>query len=310
MASKRLKKKQAKQKKVQKLQQSGLSKKQVQSLKGQALEKEYKKIIAQEERKEKRRKSGKARRDLLKSQREEKLQIMESILGVNRFDFQKYPTARFLDSLKLDDLRAGKIKREQLSEFEGFDWNKLYKTPKGKKLYISFRALNGEINIQDELQRFEKYDTQTLLGFLRAIVSKPQTRTKREKGKRGKSTGSSGQAGEGSIRLSSQGALGELYGKEYNDDRRSNTFAKLLSKTAQKKGASFQHSGIDYHWQHIRQIDEDGKLKAYTEISGRKLLVIGNAVLHSITERDRQGFYNDFRSYAVEIIPELDKYLP
>lgn len=317
--NKRQKKKQLKKKQTQKLQQTGLSEKEVRRLRGQALEKEYKKIIAQEQKKEKARKSSKQRRDKLKQEREEKLQLMEQITGVNRFDFGKYPTARFLDSLKLEDLRKGKYKRTSFKEYlpkkktgipEGFDFDKLYPIPNGKKLHIAFRALNGEKDIGDEIAKFERYSNEELLAFLREIKKMPQTRTKRKKGHRGRNTGSSGQAGEAVIRMSSQSALTEMYGKEYNADRRSNNFAKLLSKTAKKKGASFQHSGIDYHWQNIRQIDEDGRLKAYTKISARKLLVIANAVLWNIVEKDRTGFYNDFYAYACEIIPELRKILP
>lgn len=271
------------------------------------------------DRKEQNKIASKKYREKLIRQREEKLEHLERLIGADRLSFKKRITARYLDKLSLEDLRKGKIKRKDIKEYipenkilsyEKFDWDKVYKIPGNKKLHIAFRSLNGEKDIEEELRRFSNYSIEDLLAFLRTIVTKPLTATKRKKGKKGSSTGSSGQAGEAMINLSTQGALNEVYAKQYNSDRRSNTFAKLLSKTAKKKGVDFQHSGIDYHWQYVKQVDSNGRLKAYTEITGRKILIIVNAVLHSITERDRKGFYNKFKSYACEIIPDLNNILP
>lgn len=270
-------------------------------------------------RKEQNRKASKRHREKLLKQREEKFEILEKIIGTDRLNFKKKPTAKFIDSLKLEDLKKGKYKRRDLLEYipedkrkpiDTFDFEKEYEIPGGKKLHFAFRALNGEKDIEEELRRFSRYSNEELIDFLRSIKNMPLTASKRQKGKKGRSVGSSGQAGEAMIKLNSQDALKDVYGKEYNDDRRANNFSKLLAKTAKKKGVDFQHSGVDYHWQSIKQKDDQGRLKAYTKISARKLLIIGNAILWNITERDRQGFYREFYSICVEIIPELKHILP
>ena len=267
-------------------------------------------------RKEKNREASRRYRARKKAERQEKLDLIADTLGLNPMDM-KQPTAKWLDSKNLDQLK--KLKRTQLREFipkdklkpiDSFNFDKVYKIPNGKKLHFGFRALNGEKDIGQEIATFNKLSNEELLSYLKTIKQRPMTSSKGVTGKVGKRVGSSGQAGEAIIRMNSQEALSETYASQYNDDRRGNNFAKLLSKTAKKKGVNFQHSGIDYHWQAVRQIDEDGRLKAYTEITPRKLLVIGNALLWNMTEADRGGFYNEFYSVCCNIIPEMKDILP
>lgn len=332
--AKKLSKKQRqlqKQKQQNKLIRQGYSKKQVETLSNANLQKLSTANIPQSkakdvntalktlERREKDRIRAKAKRDKLQSQRLEKLNHLEKIIGTDPLSFEKQPTARFLDSLDLEKLRKGKYKRSDFREYipsdklkpiETFDFEKVYQVPNGKKLHFAFRSLSGEKDISEELEWFSKKSNEELLSFLKTIKQMPQTRSKGEKGSRGKSRGSSGQAGEGLIRLNSQEALSEVYADERNADRRATTFNKLLSKSAKKKGVSYQHSSIDYHWQSIRQKDESGRLKAYNEITPRKLLIIGNALLWNVTESQRAGLYNEFYSVCVDIIPEMKTILP
>lgn len=249
-------------------------------------------------------------------ERPRKRDVMSEVLGLHHGDFI-YPTDKWLDKHSIEDIRKLKrtglrefIPKEKLSPIEAFDFNKVYKLPAGKKLHFAFRALNGEKDIGSELADFDRKSNEELISFLKTIKEMPLTGTKGQSGRVGKRTGSSGQAGEAIIRMNSQPALSEIYASQYNDDRRGNNFAKLLSKTAKQKGASFQHSGIDYHWQAVRQVDEHGRLKAYTEITPRKLLVIGNALMWNMTEADRGGFYNEFYSVCCDIIPEMKNILP
>lgn len=271
------------------------------------------------DKRERDRQRAKERRQTLQNQRMEKLEHLERIIGADPLSFEKQPTARFLDGLSLDDLRKGKYKRSDFKEYipqetikpiDRFDFDKVYKIPDGKKLHFAFRSLNGEKDIGEELKGFEKYSNEELLSFLQTIKSMPQTRSSNIKGSKGRNKGSSGQAGEGVIRLNSQAGLTEVYNHERNADRRANTYSKLLSKTAQKRGVRYQHSSIDYHWQNIRQADQNGKPKAYTEITPRKLLIIGNAIMWNITESDRAGFYNEFYSICCEIVPAMKQILP
>lgn len=317
MANKRQRKKQQKQQQQQKLIQAGQSQKQVKQLTQQELSKQYKAIISSERRKEKQREYSRKRRQKIASQRQDKLFELEKILGVNVLEFGKKPTAKFLDSLNLEKLKKGEYKKSDFDDYKPkrpqdfFDCDKKYIVPDGKKLHFAFRALNGEIDIGEELKRFSNYSIDDLLSFLRSIKEMPLTGSRNVKGSKGRNIGSSGKAGEGDVKLISQNSLTELIGKtRYNENRRAKTHAKKLSKSAQKKGVDFQHSGIDYQWQYVRQVDENGRPTAYTEITGRKLLVIANAILWNIRENDRSGWYNDFYSIAVQIIPELKNILP
>lgn len=271
------------------------------------------------DRREKDRLRKQAKRQKQYSERREKLQLIEKIIGTDVIDFEKQPTAKFLDSLSLDGLRKGRYKRtyfkdyvprEKLSIIDTFDFEKMYPVPGGKKLHFAYRSLIGDIDIAKEIEYFNKKSNEELISDLRAIMSMPQTRTKKRKGSDSIGGGSSGQAGEALIRMNSQAALSEVYSNERNADRRTNNkFNKLLAKTAKARGVKFQHTEINYHWQNIRQVDGD-RLKAYTEINARKLLIIGNAILWNITEADRQGFYNEFYYICCEIIPDMKKILP
>ena len=320
MANKRQRKKQQKKQQQQKLIQSGFQQKEVRKLSQPELSKQYKTIITAETRKEKQREYSRKRRQKLASQRQEKLFELEKLLGTNALDFGKKPTAKFLDSLLLDDLKKGKYKRTDFKDYtpkkkpsiiDTIDFNKLHQIPNGKKLHFAFRALNGEKDIGDELDRFSKFRNEELLSFLQSIKDMPLTGSRNVSGKKGRNVGSSGQAGEGNVELISQNSLTELIGKtRYNENRRAKTRYKKLAKSAQKKGINFQHSDIDYKWQYISQKTENGRSTGYTEISIRKLLIIGNAILWNIREDDREGFYNDYYSKCVQIIPEMKKILP
>lgn len=273
------------------------------------------------DRREKDRIRAQQRREKLRSQRLEKLELISQIVGVSNPTELNHPNAKTLDKIKLEDLKSGKYKRTDFSELipskdeefyfiQGFDFEKVYQVPAGKKLHFAFRSLNGERDISEELERFSRYSNEELLSFLKTIKEMPETRSQNVKGKKGRNIGSSGQAGEGMIKMSSQPALQELYNRQRNEDRRGNNYDKLRSKVAKKKGINYQHSGIDYHWQTIRQADENGRAKAYTEITPRKLLIIGNAILWNVTEYERGGLYNQFYSICCDVIPEMKNILP
>ena len=215
------------------------------------------------------------------------------------------------------------IPKEKLKPFETFDFEKVYQIPNGKKLHFAYRSLDGNIDISLELQYFNRLTNEQLLQELYKIKQMPQTRTKGERGSKGRTILSSGKAGNGTIKLKSQQALQEEYNTQRKDNRRADTrlkneekkgkndFDKLLSKTAKRKNIGFQHTEkLHVHWQNIKQLDDDGSLKAYTEITPRKLLVIGNTILWNVTEAERGGLYNEFYTACCEIIPDMKTILP
>ena len=340
MANKRQSKKQQKKKQQQQLINKGFKRKDVQQLSSKNLNKltsynipqkqvtntsdALKYVQKKEEQKAKKREYNRQYRAKKsaekKHQRQLKEQALERLLGIPPIEYSKKLTAKFLDSLDLENFKNGTYKRDDFIEYvpekhrtsaELFDWDEEYTMPEGKKLHFAFRSLNGEIDMEEELKRFSKNSIESLLSFLRYIKNMPLTGSRNVQGKKGHNIGSSGKAGEGDVKLITQNSLTELIGKtRYNQNRRSKTWKSKISNRAKKQGVYYQQSFIDYHWQYIRQIDENGRPTAYEKITGRKLLIIANAILWNLRENDREGWYNDFYSIAIEVIPELKNILP
>ena len=271
------------------------------------------------DRREKNREYNRAYRERKKHERGQKLQELERITQTSSIDFNKKPTVKFLDSLDLSKLKNDGYSRQDFIDYipdqnkkftDTFDFEKVYQLPDNKKLYFSFRSLDGEFDIAEELNKYNTYTNNQLIAELRQIKEMPLTGSRMVKGKKGQNVGSSGKAGEGKTEYESQKSLYELFAVEYNDNRRANTYVKNRAKSALEKGVTFQHTETDYHWQVICQIDNEGRQRAYTEISPRKLLVIANAIMHNIKEDDRKGFYDDFYVKACEVIPDMQKILP
>lgn len=251
--------------------------------------------------------------------RGQKLQELEKLTGTNAIDLTKKPTAKFLDSLDLDKLKNRQYSRKDFLEYipeknrvvtDTFDFDYEYKLPEKQKLYFSFRSLDGEFDIADELNKYNAYTNEQLISELNQIKNMPLTGSRNVKGFKGRNIGSSGKAGQATIKYDSQSSLYERYTDEYNANRRAKSYVKKRSKSAEKKGVTFQHTEIDYHWQVICQIDKDGKQRAYEKISPRKLLVIANAIMHNIREDDRTSFYDDFYAKVCDAIPDMKKILP
>lgn len=313
--SKRLRKKKQKQQQIQVIKQSGYSGN-VNKLSSAEIQKQYTQIIQQNERKEKKRQAQKRYREKKKKQldyeRTQKYFALEKASGIS-MDRWKRIKKKKLDSMSLSDIKKGNFSIADFPELyneKAIDFDKEYLVPDGKRVYFAFRALNGEIDISEELQRYSKYSNTELINNLKSLKNKPLTATRNKKGSKGKNIGSSGKAGEGQVQLLSTNSFQSLYNENYNVNRRANTHAKKLSKSAQKKGISFQHSGIDYHWQYISQSFDGNRATGYSKISIRKLLVIGNAVMDNIREDDRKGWYEKYRYVCVSCITIMDKILP
>lgn len=304
MAKKRLRKKQAKKEQVKKLQTYGV--KDIPKTEPERIA-----IITKEVRKENKRKANKAYREKKKRLESDKRKALEIVSGVPMEKWER-GTLTKLKKYSLEEIEAGKFKvGVNVPKPVGKNiFDEEHKVPGGKKLSFAFRSLSGEIDIADELARFSGWSIEELITNINNWAHKPLTRTKRKKGKRGWNTGSSGRAGEGRIDLLTPGSLKELHYKyDYNYNRRSNTYNKKRSEIAKAKGLRYQHTGNDYHWQYISQATEDGSFKAYTKISIRKLLIIGNAIIENIVEADRTSFYKEFKQVACEVIPLMKSIL-
>lgn len=307
MANRRIQKKRQKQQQIQKVQSYGTYKKPE-----KLTQTELTQIITKETKKENRRQSQAKYRQKQKTLETRKRMELERVSGIPMEEWGR-GTLTKLKKYSLKDIENGKFSIADFPELynaQAIDFDKEYTIPDGKKLSFAFRSLNGDIDISDILHHYMNYSITELIQNIRSLVNKPLTASRNIKGKKGRNVGSSGKAGEGRTDLLSPGSFQELYAQQYNENRRANTKAKKLSKSAAKKGIGFQHSGIDYHWQYISQQTEDGRYKAYTKISIRKLLVIGNAILDNIREDDRQGFYNSYKSACITCIPIMEKILP
>lgn len=313
--SKRLRKKKQKQQQIQVIKQFGYSGK-INKLSNAEIQKQYSQIIQQNERKEKKRQAQKRYREKKKKQldyeRTQKYFALEKASGIS-MDKWKRIKKKKLDSMSLSDIEKGNFSIADFPELYNentIDFEKVYKVPDGKRIYFAFRALNGEIDISYVLQQYSKFSNTELINNLKTLVNKPLTGTRNKKGSKGKNIGSSGKAGEGQVSLLSSNSFQSLYNENYNANRRANTHSKKLSKNAHKKGLSFQHSGIDYQWQYISQSFDGDRATGYSEISIRKLLIIGNAVMDNIREDDRKGWYEKFRDICITCIPIMHKILP
>lgn len=276
------------------------------------LSKIYTQIITENKRKNKAKQDYQRRKQKKLYERTQKLYAFEKVTGIHLDSLPRGTVARF-DKVSLQEIENGYITIANFPELfnsKEIDFEVERPIPNGKKLHFAFRALNGEIDIRDELDRFSKYSNSELIKSLETIKEMPLTGTRNKKGSKGKNVGSSGKAGEAEIELRSQETLIDIYARQRNEDRRSNTFVKKINKKAVEKGIGLQHSNIDYHWQYIQQLDSNGKARAYTKISIRKLLIICNALMYNIKEDERQGFYNNFYVACCEIIPEMRKILP
>ncbi len=306
MAKKRLRKKQAKKEQIKRLQNFGITE-------IPKTEPERIAIISKESRKEKKRESNRKYREKQKRLESDKRKLLEIVSGVPMDKWERGTLGK-LKNYSLEDIQAGKVQVgsnvNKPIKSNKIIYDELYKVPGGKKLSFAFRSLSGEIDIADELERFSSWSIQELVENINKWAHKPLTRTKRQKGRRGWNTGSSGRAGEGRIDLLTPGSLKELHYKyDYNYNRRAKTYNKKRSQLAKERGLRYQHTEHDYHWQYISQKTEDGNFKAYTEISIRKLLIIGNAIIENIVESDRYSFYKEFKQVACEIIPLMKSIL-
>ena len=312
MANKRIQKKRQKQREVEKIRSYKQQYKKPEKL----TQSERTQIITRETKKEKHRESQARYRQKQRYQESMKRMELERVTGIPMDEWGR-GTLTKLKGYSLEDIRSKKFTVDNFPELYALgsiDFNEEIKIPGGKKISFAFRSLSGEVDISDALHHYNSYTIQDLINNLRDLKNKPRTGSRNIKGKKGRNIGSGGKAGEAQAKMLSPGSFQELYAKHYNADRRGHAWSKKLSKNAKARGIDYQHSGIDYRWQYISQApepgDKPGRYKAYSKISRRKLLVIGNAIMDNIKEDDREGFYNDYKDICIQCIPDMERILP
>lgn len=293
MASKRIKKKQAKKKQqAYILKESGYNQKQISRLSESQLNKEYTRILTENKRKEQRKTNQKNARQSRISQKRFKLEA----LGFTKAMERGAISDRKIDSIKLSDLERGNINRENypfLFGIDSFDFDKIYTVKNGERLFFAFQDWTNEMPSFEELiQNFLQYSPQELIDFLDGAIHMPKT------GKKGVAGSSSGKAGTYRFEAGSQQILSTFSLETYNYNRR---------KPKRKKKSKDSHT---LNYKAPFQILKDGHRNSFDQVTTRNLLAVANAIMYNVTELDRSAFYEKFYPVVNRLLPEIGAILP
>lgn len=209
-----------------------------------------------------------------------------------------------IDSIKLSDLENGRVNRENypwLFINSSFDFDKIYTFKNNNRMFVAFRDYQGELDIADALSEFSRYNEGALIDFLENIVNTPQSYQK------GVSGSSSGKAGGYKFMVAPQEVI-EMFNKEtYNETKKDKRFLKNQNTAKAKRKNKRQH----YKGDNVGfQILKDGKRVSFDKVTPRNLLVMANAIMHNVTEKDRADFYSRFYDDITKNIPEMGEILP
>lgn len=212
-------------------------------------------------------------------------------------------TDRQIDHIKQKDIELGRVNRTNYPELfreMGFDYDQIYDLKNNERMFIAFRDYQGEVDIETELRRFSKESNGSLLDGLEAIVNTPPTYRKGGKG------ASSGKAGDFKFMVADQETLlvfNKEAKKETAKDKRRLANQSKASKRKLKRG-HFKGDKVGY------QVLKDGNRLSYDKVTPRNLLIMANAIMYNVTEKDRITFYNRFYADITKHIPEMLEILP
>ena len=311
-----------KQKELLRRQLKGVKPSEINKLSNTDLEKAYKAIISDNQRKAEKiiKPEAVRKRDLDKRKAQRKERISKKRWRLNELGYKDATDSRLYSDSQVDSIpwrvlnegRQVNAEKYPWLKTAGFDFDKIYKLPNGQRIYFAFRDYQGELDIATEIERFKKYNVGALIEGLEAIVNQEPTY------KRGQSGSSSGRAGEGKVLVGSQSAINEMA----YDENRQNTKARTLlknqrkleaggfSKLSPKQRARVKHrhySGDVVQWQHFSPSHASN---SFSEITGRNLLIMANAICYNVTEQNRISVYSDLYRGVVDVLPEFAEWLP
>lgn len=307
-------KKLSKRKQVELLKKQGLSYKQARKFDRESIEKISDLIITESDTKTiekaikkaskpKPKKQKKSSYDTFKYRVSQKRLYLDSI-GVKGALERGVFSDKKIDSIKLKDIENGNVSRETypwIFGIDSFDFNKIYTLKNGNRMFIAFRDYQGELDIADALEQFSKYNDGALLDFLTNIVNTPPSYQK------GVSGSSSGKAGSYRFMIAPQEVI-ETFNKDtYNESRKDKRHLKNQDKAkAKRRSKRQQYKGDKVGYQVIK----DGSRVSFDKVTPRNLLIMSNAIMHNVTEKDRLDFYTRFYSDVVKHIPDMSEILP
>lgn len=209
-----------------------------------------------------------------------------------------------IDSIKLSDIENNTVSRKKypwLYKSSSFDFDKEYTFKNDYRMFVAFRDYQGELDIEKELHTLDKYSSDELLDFLQNIVNTPSTYQK------GVSGSSSGKAGSYRFMVAPQKVI-ETFNKDtYNESRKDKRFLKNQEKgklKRKKKRQQYKGEKVGF------QVLKDGKRVSYDRVTPRNLLIVANAIMHNVTEKDRADFYRRFYDDITKNIPDMIEILP
>ena len=206
-------------------------------------------------------------------------------LGFEPYDF----TLKEIDSIKIDDIRKGKVNADKYPFLFRFDFYKPYPLPNGKRMYFAYRDYAGETPLEELISIVQGKSTDTLIAELNNIVNMPMTAVAGVKGT------SSGKAGVISYHCQQQNFITDFI---YTD--------KKVTRKDKRYNAKRQKETTFAGFQTLK----NGRLNSFDIITGRGVLEIAVALMYNATEQSRADFYSAFYYDVIEAIPEMQRFMP
>lgn len=226
----------------------------------------------------------KKRADSRKQTRLKKQKYLES-LGIDVWKLR----IKDIDKVKIKDIESKKVNEKtypHLFNQHNFDFDKVYILPEGKHFFFAYRDFAGERSFEEILSDYEGLPINVLLSRLENIV---RLKPSYQKGVRGTSSGS---AGEYKFQCADKSTIQMFNRETYNQNRRK-------SKRKRHQG---QNRGF--------QVLKSGRNISIDKVTPRRLLEVANAIMHNVTEIDRQTFYRNFYSAVSRTMPDFAEILP
>lgn len=222
-----------------------------------------------------------------KQQRERLHDKKINLLKEKGFDTSSL-TKKQVEHIHLKDIESNKIKLKDYPYL--FDFNKVKKLPPNRHLYITYMDYSGERSFEEILRDYENMSDKRLLELLNHIVNMPKTFS------RFFNTGSSGSAGESKFYFGDKDVIKDFDRDVKQEDARWKNHPKRKRHTGAYKG-------------HQTLTDEYGNIDI-GEVTGHGLLVIMNAIMHNVTEEERDTFYRDITNFLRRSFVDFYRLLP
>lgn len=305
MASKRQRKKIAKKRQQAYLKSQGYSTK---NLTYNEINKQYKDIVTQQQKKEKAKKKYQKALDL---QTKKFNMLVEK--GFDPFHLK----TSVLRHIKLKDIEQNNLGMEKYPELypeldittrqARFNYNKPYTLKNGKAFYFAYMDYTGENDFNDLIRYYDSLSNKELLRIIKRLLHTPPSyqkskRKKGKKGKRGTAGTSSGRAGTYKLVCADPSTI-QMFNR---DNKRENTNLKKreYSRVFDGKRTHTKGNNVGY------QVLSNGRYISHKKVTGHTILSITACIMENVTEWERFTFYKNMYIYCERYLPEIFTILP